>query len=111
MPWAKAWKRGCMVYLQRAVGNFSVAAMLGVSGELMRNAVLGLIIHLHLSKRLLVCLFNNSPGVSDFRYGWVQAAGHLICFFSVSYILVVSSSRYSLMAKMTAAVPTFILPA
>ena len=29
MPWAKAWKWECVVYLQRTVGCFRVAAMLG----------------------------------------------------------------------------------
>lgn len=37
MPWAKAWKWGCMVYLQRTVGNFSVAAMLGVGRKLTKD--------------------------------------------------------------------------
>lgn len=111
MTWAKAWKWVCMVYLQRAVGNFSVTAMLGVSGELTRNVVLGLIIHLHLSKRLLVCLFNNSPGVPDFRYGWVQAQAISSAFSQCEFHSSSFISRYSLMAKMTPAVATFIATA
>lgn len=50
-PGQRPGRWGCVVYLHRTVGNFSVAAMLGAGGELARDAVLGLI-HLHLRQKL-----------------------------------------------------------
>lgn len=55
-----------MLCIFRELGSFSVATVLGVDGELTRNAVLGLITHLHcLSKRVFVGL------------GYLIVQGHL----------------------------------
>lgn len=75
-----------------------------------RNAILGLIIHLHLDKKVFVCScsFVGQGCLASGMAGSRQQAIFLL-FFGVSFILVVSPSWYFLMAEMIPAVPSFHL--
>ena len=107
-PLGRSLEVGMHGIAQRTVGNFSMAAVLGAGWKISkRNAVLGLIIHLHLSKKVFAHFIGQGCLI---RYSWIQATGWLIsAFFSVSFILVVSSNR-CLVSTVTPAVQAFILP-
>lgn len=75
---------------QRTVGNFSMAAVLRAGWKISeRNAVLGLIIHLHLSKKVFAHFLGQgclTSGIAGFR---PQASSSLLfqCkFHSSSFI-------------------------